>query len=124
MAVVWLSPMWTPVRPFALAWIEATLTPGPGGVGGTRPPGDITVTVAIAEDPAEGHHAGYTNIGEVVLEAAGLTKYRAIAEVPQPFGPRIIPAGWWVAAHHDSTWEPLAGDDPMHLSFRLHGTDL
>jgi hypothetical protein len=126
---IWMWPMWKPTRPYCLSYIEVTLgtdgqdTVDPGGI----EIAGITVQLVIAPDPADGLGAGYFTIAEAFLDARGPgvpMQRRAVAEVPWPFGPRIIPAGWWVAACHDCDWEHHPDEKPPNLSLQPHGTDL
>lgn len=120
---IWLDTMWKPTRPFCLSRIEVTL--GTDGQDTVDPgSGPITVQLVIAQDPAEGLGAGYFTIAEAILEPteAGPLARRVVADVPWPFGPRIIPAGWWVAACHDCVWEHHPDEKPPVLSLHPHGT--
>lgn len=117
---VWMAPMWKPVRPFCLSRLEVTLGDGawPGGL----PAPDITVQLVVAEDPKEGTNGGYLVVAEATL---GVGDRRVVEEVPWPFGPRILPAGWWVAACHNVNWLYLFEDEVIPvLTLQLHGTDV
>lgn len=115
-APAWLNTMWKPTRPFCLSRIEVTLTPG------SVPSNPIRVQVVIAQDPSQGLGAGYFPVAEATVD---FPDRRAVADAPWPFGPRIIPAGWWVAALHDQgSWVPWADEVPAKLSVQLHGTPL
>lgn len=119
---VWMAPLWKPERPFCLSRVQAVF--GPGVVPGTPASAPITCQVVIAPDPAEVLNAGYFTIAEVVI-ANPVTEPTAVAEVEWPFGPRMIPAGWWVACCHDRAAHYTNTDEvEATLTVTLHGTNL
>lgn len=122
---VWMYPLWKPTRPFCLSRIEVTLGAGhpPFYYWDARP---LTVQLVIAEDPKDGMEVGYYTIAEAVMEVRGDIGIdrRVVADVPWPFGPRILPPGWWVGACHNSHWIPNDGEEVPVLSIQLHGTDV
>lgn len=128
MTKVWGQPLWKPLRPFCLSRIEAAFLPGSSSDGGAptgvRPPGTVTVTVAIAEDPAEGPHAAYEEVVSAEMIEGTASELRVVKAVPWGIGPVMIPAGWWVGVFHDSTWGPPTGEKAMGLTVQLHGTAL
>lgn len=121
----WMQPIWQAPRPFVVTWIEVLWTPGktlPDGTGdGARPPGTVNVSICAAEDPSVGPHAKFVVLATVATTSGTESEHRAVAEVPG-IGPRVVKAGWWIGAFHDSSWRPWSGQVARGLTLVPHGT--
>lgn len=119
---IWMAPMWKPTRAFAVSRLEVLFTDGawpPDAVDGEP---WITIEAVVAPDPSEGLGAGYDVICSTTLATP---ERRKVVDVPQPFGPRIIPAGWWLALCHDRpSWDADPDDQRAEISVLVHGCEV